>query len=301
MMEKSKKAFLPAAAAVVLWGMLSPLTKTLIANIPAFELLAVESFFAFLFLSAVVAIRSRGRAALPMHFPRLIGLGFLGLFLYTALYNNGIALLTASEACIINYLWPAALVIFSFIILKEPFSPGKLAAVFLSFFGVFIMMFTGNSTGNLTGYISCILAALCYGLFSVLNKLENPDQFSAMAIYFGVTALCAFIISLIFETPVMPTASQWLGLMFLGIFSNGAAYLCWGIALNSGDTAAIANLAFLTPVVTVIISRLFLGERLRPASIAGLACILGGIAIQIINKRKASGKNRHQKNSIERK
>ena len=36
----------------------------------------------------------------------MAGLGFVGLFLYSALYYYGLMQLSSQEACIVNYLWP---------------------------------------------------------------------------------------------------------------------------------------------------------------------------------------------------
>ena len=49
----------------------------------------------------------------------MAGLGFIGLFMYSALYYFGIEQLSSQEACILNYLWPIMIVLFACVILKE--------------------------------------------------------------------------------------------------------------------------------------------------------------------------------------
>ena len=49
----------------------------------------------------------------------MTGTGLLGIFLYYSFYYIGMSRMPASQAFIINYLWPIMTVLFACIILKE--------------------------------------------------------------------------------------------------------------------------------------------------------------------------------------
>ena len=69
---------------------------------------------------------------------KMSGLGFLGLFMYSALYYYGIAVLSSQEACILNYLWPMMIVLFACLLLRETLTVKKAIAMVMSFAGIMV-------------------------------------------------------------------------------------------------------------------------------------------------------------------
>jgi len=211
----------------------------------------------------------------------------LGLFLYTTLFNFGIERLSSQDGNIINYLWPLMIILFSIPILKEKMTLRKIVAVLLSFFGLVVIVTHGNFTTiemeSLPGVLACIGAAICFGLFSVINKRKNYNQFTAMMLFFAVTAALsgiAFLIGGEFQALNVPQVG---GLLWLGISANAIAYLAWALALKDGDTAKISNLAYIIPFLAIILSVILLGENVYIYSIVGLVFIILGIVIQNFN------------------
>ena len=290
-----KKRYICALAAVLIWSTMAAVVKSTLADIPNLEALSVSSFFGTAFLAAVNA-RSGALKKLRTYRPRelasMCGLGLLGMFLYSALYFYGLSKLTSQEACILNYLWPAMLVLFSCLILRERMTWLKAAALACSFAGIVILSLGGSATaaGALPGMLACVGAAACYGLFCVLNKRQDADQSIMMMLSWGTVAVCGLVLGLATETWVPVRGLQWAAILWLGVAVHALAYLLWALALQgSGSTAVIANLAFLTPLVSVGISAAVLGERLRPQAAAALALILGGILLQTFLERRGSG------------
>lgn len=271
-----------AAVTVILWGAMPALAKDLLNALPSFETLAISSLFAFLFLLAVNRRRLKNFSAEDIF--TASWLGFLGLFLYSAFFYYGLARMTSQEACILNYLWPLMIVLFSCPILGEKLTRRKLLAVGMSFVGIVLVMFGGIeenlSSEKIWGALSCVIAAACYGLFSVLNKKIRLNQKFAMMIIWGTTAACAFIAGYFFETWIFPSARQIFGLLWLGVMINAVAYLTWALALEkTSNTARTANLAYLVPILAIFISTFAFGEELSAAVIPALVLILGGILI----------------------
>ena len=222
------------------------------------------------------------------------GLGFLGLFVYSALYYYGLTQLTSQEACILNYLWPIMLVVFSSILLGEKLTVVKSVAMLSSFVGI-VVLSTGSGTvssGNATlGMIACIVAAACYGLFSVLNKKVDYNPNLSMMIMWLTVAICSLILGLITESWVEIEGLQWVGLIWLGAIVDALAYLLWAVALKGeADSSKIANLAYLTPFLSIIVSAVVLQEKITVRAFVALLFIIGGILfpalLGLINKPK---------------
>ena len=288
-----KKSYIYAGLTVLIWSTLATVVKLVLKDIPNFQALAISSAFAFVFLLILNIIN--GSIKEMKHYRikdclTMAGLGFLGLFMYSALYYYGIAELGSQEACILNYLWPMMIVIFACIILKERFTVKKIIAMLISFAGIVVLTLGsgGVSSGNrLFGIIACVTAAVCYGLFSVLNKKHSLNQNVTMMWIWFTTALCSLVLSLIFENWQPIAGVQWLGIAWLGIVVNAVAYLLWAIALKgASDSAKIANLAYLVPFISIIISWLVLKEQITINAAFALVLIIGGILIQSISLKR---------------
>ena len=293
----SGKYYAFALITVALWSTSATLVKSLTEGIDSLCLLGYTSLFATAVLVLLLVLRRQAGRLLdygPREYGQMAALGFLGMFLYSALYYFGIDRLTAQEACILNYLWPVTVVLFSCLILKEPLTGRKGAAIALSFSGVLVIagfdLTAGGGTlsGDWPGIAACVGAAVSYGLFSVWNKKLAPDQTVGMIVFWGTCCVCAFALSALLGTLVLPTLPQLGGMVWLGVAVDGLPYLLWAIALNGVEnTARIANLAYLTPILSVILSAAALGEILAPAYLIALALILLGIVIQMAGREKS--------------
>lgn len=282
-----KKNYMYALTTVFIWSTMAAIVKKMLFDIPNLEALAISSCFAFLFL-LIVNVKNGMIIEMKRYSIKEYGimsvLGFIGLFLYSALYYYGLSQLSSQEACILNYLWPIMLVVFSCVILKERMTTMKCIAMVCSFIGIIILSI-GNgsaSTGNTTiGIISCIIAAACYGLFSVLNKKANFNQNISMMVIWLIAAICATILGVMTENWVPIKGIQWIGILWLGIVIDAVAYLLWALALKGTEnTAKIANLAYLTPFLSLIVSAVFLKEKIHMQALVALIFIIGGILLQ---------------------
>lgn len=288
-----KKSYIYAGVTVLIWSTLATVVKLVLKDIPNFQALALGSAFAFVFL-LIVNLTNGSVKEMKNYRVKdylvMAGLGFLGLFMYSALYYYGIAVLGSQEACILNYLWPLMIVVFACVILRERLTIRKIIAMLMSFAGIVVLTIGGDgaSAGNrLFGIAACVIAAVCYGLFSVLNKKHSLNQNITMMWIWFTTGICSLAAGLLFEKWQSVEGFQWLGLAWLGIVVNAVAYLLWAIALKGADDSAkIANLAYLVPFLSIIISWLVLKEQITINAIFALILIIGGILLQSIRLKK---------------
>ena len=290
-----RKSYLYASITVLIWATLATVVKIILSDIPNFEALTISSVFAFVFLLIMNIIN--GSVKELKHYRlkdylMMSGLGFLGLFLYSALYYYGISALSSQEACILNYLWPLMIVVFACILLKEKLTARKLIAMGMSFAGIVVLTVgTGGaaSSGNrLWGIVACVTAAVCYGLFSVLNKKHSLNQNITMMWIWLTVSVCSLVSGMIFEKWQPIVGVQWLGLGWLGVVVNAVAYLLWAIALkNAEDSAKVANLAYLVPFLSIVLSSVVLKEQITVNMVIAVVLIVGGILLQSIRFRRS--------------
>ncbi len=294
-----KKSYVFAVLAVLLWSTMAPATKYMLGDMPAMLVLAVSSMFATLFLFIVNLFTGKIKRAKEYsgkQYGLMAGLGFMGLFMYSSLYYHGLEVLTSHEACILNYLWPVMIMIFSAVILKEKIDALKVIAMLCAFLGVVVLSWGTpvHSVSAVTGIIACIVAAVFYGLFSVLNKKFDFDQNIAMMVMWGVTSVCAFIYCAIAGNWAPMELKQWLGMIWIGVAADALGYLLWALALKhaGNETSSVSVIAYMTPFLSLVASAVFLKENIGFTAVIALVLIIGGIMLATVRnivKKKNKG------------
>lgn len=288
-----KKSYIYAGISIFVWSTIASIAKLLLGNLSNFQVLCVSCLFASLFLFVVNLItgdikKLKNYTIKDYLITTLVGLP--GTFFYQLFYYSGTARMAASQAFIVNYLWPIMGVIFACIVLKEKMTVRKAVAIFLSFTGVAIVTGKGllQFNGNIiTGAVFCILGAVSYGLFTALSQTVNYDKKISSMIYYFNTFILTGAYILISGNSFTLNGMQVLGLAYNGIFCLAVGTTCWALALNtSGKTAKIANLAYITPFMSLVWTAIILKEKISPLSIVGLCVIVVGILIQLKDKKQ---------------
>lgn len=283
-----RKEYLFAAVAIVFWGSTAAATKLLLNNISSMQVLFYGSSLAAAALLLYNAACGRLRAIRAYRgrdYARLIPLGLLGLFLYNLLLYIGIDRMAAQDAFILNYLWPIMTVVFSCIVLKEKLTGRTAVALAISFVGVAVVLTKGNLAGfavtDGVGVACSLAAAVCYGLFSALNKRESGDPFVNMMLFHAASAAVAGIALAATGALTLPAPGQIPGLLWVGVCVNAVGYSCWASALKYGSTARIANLAFIVPFLSLVYVYVLLHESISLPSVVGLLIIVCGVLFQM--------------------
>jgi drug/metabolite transporter (DMT)-like permease len=284
-----KKAYIFAFIATLLWGSTASVIKLLLKDLNSIQILMFASFFASIGLFLIVIFQNKfsiiKNYKMKDYF-RFACMGFIGVFLYYLFLYIALDYLKAQEAFIINYLWPIMIVLFAIPILGEKFNFRKIIAVILSFIGVVIIVTHGDlqqlSFDKPIGVIFAIIGAVCYGLFSVLGKKHNDDRTVSMMFYYVFSFFYSVIAIYLFSFFPSISGIQIVGLLWIGFFTSGGAFLLWFLALKNGDTTKISNIAFITPFVSLVYIYFLLDEKISVYSIIGLLFIIFGIFVQNI-------------------
>ncbi len=288
-----KKSFIFAGISILLWSTMATVSKLLLDSMIGMQVLCIGALFAavFLFLLGLCNGKVRQMRQLSAKdYLKMVIAGLPGTFLYYMFYYIGAARLPASQAFIINYLWPIMSVVFACVLLKEKMTVRKAVAIVLSFLGVVIV--TGGDLLHLTvqtgiGIGGCILGAVSYGIFTSLNQKWRYDTQTATMVAFGATFVIALAVNAINGNMFLPQAAQLAGLAFNGVLSFAIPTMCWILALSSGNTAKISNLAYITPFLSLVWTSLLLKEPITVYAVVGLFVIILGIFIQLKDSKKA--------------
>ena len=287
-----KKTYLYAFTSIFCWSTVATVTKLLLGSLNSLQVLWVSSFFAAVFLLGAIIIGGNLKKLKNYSFKDYVKMALIclpGTFLYYMFYYGGADRLPASQAFIVNYMWPVMCVVFACIILKEKVTVKKCLAMITSFIGVCVVAggeLTAMNTESVMGIVLCLLGAMSYGVFTSLNQKYSYEKPIAMMISYFVTFFLTTIINLANGDLFVPTIGQLGGFAWNGMFTMAVANTLWVLALKSGSTARVSNLAYITPFVSLIWTSLILDESIKITSVLGLVIIVSGILIQITDANK---------------
>lgn len=286
-----KKTYVFAGVSILLWSTLATVSKLLLGTMNSVQVLMISAAFAavalFIYNVATGKLKVmkgyKGKDYLVM-----VLIGLPGTLFYNLFYYAGAAILPASQAFIINYLWPIMSVVFACILLKERLTGRKALAFAISFLGV-VTVAGGNllhfESRTLTGILLCMGAAVSYGAYTALNQRFSYDKQVAVMIAYASTAIVCLVIQLVMGTPMELGWGQVAGLAWNGLGVMAVATTTWAMALDSGNTAKVSNLAYITPFLSLVWVFFILHEVPSPWAIAGLCLIVLGIFVQLKDKK----------------
>lgn len=285
-----KKSYIYAAAAIGMWSTMATISKVLLGEMDSFKVLCVSTFFAAVAMLVINLCSGKWQIMKGyrlMDYLKMAAIGLPGVFLYYAFYYAGAARLPASQAFIINYLWPIMSIVFACLILKEAMTVRKILAVVLSFCGVFTV--AGDdlirfNPDTVLGMLCCFGAAVCYGLYTAINKKSSYDKQVSMTVAMVAAFLPSLVMALLRGENLLLLPKQLPGILWNGVVTMALANLAWALALSKGNTAKISNLAYITPFLSLVWTFLILKEPIDPWSVAGLSMIVLGILIQLRGK-----------------
>ena len=285
-----KKTYLLAGTSIFLWSTVAVISKLLLNSYNNMQVLWVSVFFAgvaLLVFNIATANIKKLKQYKAKDYVVSVLIGLPSTFFYYVFFYAGTSLMLASQAFIVNYLWPIMSVLFACIILKERMTFRKGLAIGMSFVGVIVVtsgeLLSFNTT-TLLGALFCVLGAISYGIFTAINQKFEYEKCNTMMISYGASFLLTTIINAVAGNLFIPTPIQAIGFAWNGICTMAIATTVWIIALSSGKTAKISNLAYITPFLSLVWTSIILKEKISILSVVGLIIIVLGIFIQLKDK-----------------
>ena len=290
---KLKKAFsspyvlLPLL--LLMWASLAAGSKTALQAIDVHQYMFFTCLIAFVTFVLLVMLNKDARDDIKnirkSDTLLLIICGIL-VYLYYFLYNSALSIIDATEASIINYTFPILIVVFDTIINRTRFTALKAVSLIIGLFGTIIIITGGNilafRLSDPAGALLAFGAACSWALFSVLGRRPKGNLLLRNAIYMAICFVLATLEILTLSQFILPAPSTMLLIFWIGSFVMAISTYIWFKIFNILSVSLVANIAFITPFLTLCLIAIFLDETMTLAHVAGLAFILTAIAVQKI-------------------
>lgn len=189
---------------------------------------------------------------------------------------------TVATATLCYYLAPVFVILTSPVLFRERLTLRKGICVAMALVGmVFVSGVTGtelSGSGDILGILFGVGAAVLYAGVVLMNKmLTDVPAFDRTIVQLGAAALA--LLPYVFITQ-WGTVMDWSGpviplLLVLGIVHTGIAYALYFGAIKELPAQTSALLSYIDPVSAILLSAVFLGERLTAIGAVGAVLVLG--------------------------
>ena len=123
-------------------------------------------------------------------------------------------------------------------------------------------------------------SALFAGITAVLSKIGMQDMDSDVGTAVRTGVVLVFSWMMVFLTGSIGTIGEISGRTFLFLvlsgLATGGSWLCYYRALQDGQASVVVPIDKLSILVTILFSRLFLGDRLGRRACWGLVLLVAG-------------------------
>jgi drug/metabolite transporter (DMT)-like permease len=294
-MDRQLKAYLYGIATVLLWSTVASAFKLSLRYLSPVELLFYAALFSSLVLFLILVSQGKGGLLLKTDkrtWSSSVLFGLLNPFLYYLFLFKAYDLLPAQQAQPLNYTWAITLSLLSVPLLGHRLRFKEIIAVIISYFGVFIISTKGNifslSFDNPFGVLLALGSTIIWAIYWILNTKDKRDPVLGLFLnFFCSLPIIAIYLAFTEGFRTVPLAGMF-GAAYVGCFEMGIAFVLWLMAMKlTNSTAKVANLIFVSPFLSLILIHLLVGEEILPSSLVGLICIMAGLVIQAIGKKKS--------------
>lgn len=166
-------------------------------------------------------------------------------------------------------------------------SGGFLVGSVVAFLGVAFVIFNSSFVVKMNpmGDMLALLAAVCWAVYSLLLRPLNATYgvwfITRKTFFYGILTSLPFLavepalapLSTLFQPVVIGN------ILFLAMVCSVLAYVLWANAVKRIGVVKSGNYLYVSPIVTLVASMLYLGERISVIGYIGCALILVGMAL----------------------
>ena len=293
-MNDQRRGALLVMGAGFLWGFMGILAKLAYTqSIGPISLAWFRLVVAVPLLGAFLLIKHYNVKVSRHEIIPFIGFGLCSLTIFEVLYFTSYSYTTVQHAAALLYTAPAFVAIFSWLILKEKFTPPKIIAIVLSVAGALLIVGIARgqplfgSTTQLGDWLA-IASGLAYSSWYIFGKIlgqtREPAVTTFIAMVFG--AILLLPIMLVFEGMHPPSNTfGWELIFIVGLVPTAIAYVLYLTGLKLIDATKASVFAIVEPLTAAVFGYLLLQETLSYDSILGFILIISSIVLLARSER----------------
>lgn len=301
--QRPSTGFLLLMTAGVLWGTIGPAANGVFERTDLSPTgTAWLRFVAATPFILLVGWRSLGRGLFRMSRWAYLTSAVLGVLIFAfqlfylyAIQEIGVTAATLITLCSI----PIFVATFSALVLGERHGSATWVSLILAIGGTALLV-VGKPEGGaadgslLLGALVAVLSAVGAAAYALVGRSigRTTDTLQVLTV--------AFLCGIALFSPVATTSgftldvslSAWLLILYLGVVTQGVAYLCFqrGLERETATTASVITL--IEPLVAAILAWIFFDERLGAVSWGGAGLLIGALVLLTVAASRAGESGR---------
>lgn len=292
-----------AASGAILFASKGVIIKIAYAEgLDALTLLALRMLLSapvFLAVAVWSARRHPPAAARPLGLRAVagaLGAGLIGYWYASYADFRGLETLSPQFERLILFTYPLFVVLFGAAFFRQPVRAHALAAFAISYLGlalVFVTDFAEEGSAIAVGTAWVLSSAIAFALYQLIAKpmvvAMGPALFSALGM--GGATL-GVLVHFALTHPLGALAVSPDGLkaaVAVAVLATILPTYLMNAALTMISAAANATIGTLSPVFTLMLAAVVLGEAITPSDLAGTALVLAGVGLfTVLDRRRAA-------------
>lgn len=284
MKEKYLSGHLMAVFCVMVWGSTFVVSKSLLMHLQPVQLMLFRFIIAYI---AMWIICPKWYFRLKEEW-RFLLMGLMANTLYSWAENTALTLTLVSNVSILVSTTPIMTALLIAIFYKdERLKRRQMIGFAIAFVGMVFVVFNGAVTLKLNpvGDMLALLASLIWAIYGLLLRRWSNEYDSALLtrkmMFYGV--LTSFPLFLTTKEPLhlssVLTLENGLKLLYLGIVASAICFLLWNMAIRSIGVLKTSLYIYSIPLVTLIISVIFLDEKITLMGVIGMFLVVTGMLL----------------------
>jgi drug/metabolite transporter (DMT)-like permease len=270
-----------------MWGSSYLFIKLAVDSFGTFTLVALRLLIGAAFLWVVLRA---SRTPLPRDrraYMHLVVMSIVNITIPFALITWAEQSVDSALAAILNSTVPLMVIVIAPMFLPdEPIRLNGLLGLAIGFAGVVLIVSPGlmGATATAAGQLALLGSSLAYAVGNVYARKNVRGLPPMIPAVFQVTFALVIVglIALVFERPwetSRPDFEAWFSVIWLGILGSGMAYLAYFRLLSRWGATRTSLVAYLLPIVGIVLGFLVLQEPIDVTLIAGTALVIAGVAL----------------------
>lgn len=254
----------------VCWGLIGLFSQNLAAfGLTAVQITVVRCVLATVFLAFYLLVFRRSAFRISIrHIWMFIGTGVLSIAFFNVCYFACIQFCGLSFAAILLYTAPCFVVLLSAVLFKERLTRQKIIALCIAFVGCLLVVGigTGASTLSVVGIAFGLGSGIGYALYSLFARVALKKYRPVTVMFY--TFLCASV--------ALAPFAQVRSIVELGL---SMPFACYTVGLAHMETGKASIMAFVEPMVALIIGVSVSHDVLTVLNGVGIVLIIGAVAL----------------------
>lgn len=279
------------------WAGNAVLARSAVGAVPPFTLSFWRWALALLILLTLALPRVLEQWHLVRRYWRtLLALAVTSVASYNTLLYLALQTTTAINVTLVASVMPVSIVALSWAWMGERLGPVQVVGMVVSFLGVLLVISDGRPEMLLglevrAGDVWVLLAVAAWSIYSVLLR-RHPVPMDPLAqltvlVMFGLPFVLPLYLWELAQGMVMaPVPGNLVIVCYTAVFPGVLAYYFWNRGVAGVGAGVAGQYTYLVPILTALLSTVFLGETVQWYHLAAVALIFSGIGLATRRRKK---------------